>query len=100
MRQNIVITSFKQRNIPILEPKRAMAEKIAAETAAFLASGKSVEKVGMGVSGYANAAKPYQQMPYIDYIRTVRIGGRTKPHKTLSKKTRELNADYLSNTDK
>ena len=98
MRQ-IVITSFKQRNIPILEPKRAMADKIAEDTAAFLAKGKSVEEVGMGVSGYANAIKPYQQMPYIDYIRTVRIGGRTKPHKTLSKKTRELNADYLSNIE-
>ena len=70
MRQ-MVITSFKQRNIPILEPKRAMADKIAAETAAFLAKGKSVEEVGMGVSGTANAMMPYRQ-----YIRTARIGGR------------------------
>ena len=70
MRQ-IVITSFKQRNIPILEPKRTMSEKIAEDTAAFLASGKSVEEVGMGVSGYANATMPYRQ-----YIRTARIGGR------------------------
>lgn len=88
-RHNIVITSFKQRDVPVLEQKRAMSEKIAEETEAFLASGKSVTEVDAGVSNNKEARPLYR-----DYMGETKPVSLKQPPKTWTKRIKGNAGDW------
>lgn len=80
--KNIVIISHKQKSTPALENKRQMAEKIAAQTAAFLSSGQEIIEVDQGVSGHPNAG-----MPYKDWAQQQRYGKSKGAERPQQRKT-------------